>query len=199
MDQNLKITINGHNATAQVFTPFNESFVAKMKALDGIWDKPLRCWWVGISKIPNVRAAMREVFGSDDTSSAKSVTLRLTFSEDYGVFRQDATLYGKTLSHATSHNSGGTPGEDVQYLAGRAESGGSSKNWCSIVPSGSVIQLYNVPAHLLDTSTIPPMVAVEVCRIDVNRDALLKERTRLMARIEEIDKLLHEQGDTYAK
>lgn len=193
MDNNqLKITLNGHNATAQVFTPYHKAFIPKMKALGAVWDKPFRCWWINSSNIDAVREAMREVFGQDDTAGSNTLTLKLTFSEDWGIFRNDCTLFGKVLSHASSRNSGGAAGEDVTYLSGRPESGGSIKNWCSIVPAKAVIRLDNVPEVLLSAETIPPMATVEIltCPSGTNREVLLEERSRLEARLAELNALL---------
>lgn len=189
MDNTLKIIRKGENVL--VFTPYNEGFVAQMRNLKGFWDYEQQCWWLNAGKIPAIRSAMRDHFGADDTGDTETTTVWLTFRESKGSFRSDYCLLGKVLCHATSRNGGGTPGEDVYYLSGKPESGGSIKNWSSIVPAGSVIRLSNVPWALLDSLDLPPDIDIEYHGNDpVDKEALLEERARLTARIEEIDKLL---------
>lgn len=189
MDDTLKIIRKGENIL--VFTPFNEGFVEKMRKLNGFWDYEQQCWWLNARRIPAVRSAMRDFFGTDDTNGADTTTVWLTFRQSQGAFRSDYCLLGKVLCHATSRNSGGIPGEDVYFLSGKPESGGSVKNWSSIIPAGSVIRLSNVPWALLDSLVLPPNIDIEYYGNDpVDKDALMEERAKLAARIEEIDKLL---------
>lgn len=186
-----KIIVNNRNATAKVFTPYNEAFVQKIRTLDAVWDKLLRCWWISAANVDGARQAMMEVFGRDDIHDPNALTLKLTFSGDWGAFRSDCVLFGKILSRASSRSSGGFAGKDVTYLSGKPESGGSTKNWCSIVPAGAVIQLNNVPRDLLRKESVPPMATVEVLSDPrTPKEILLEEKSRLEARLAEIEALL---------
>lgn len=193
MNKELKILRKGK--FAQVYTPYNKDFVVEMQGLQGTWNRLDLCWWVHYSKIGAVRVAMRKVFGTDDISGSDTLSLKLIFSEQKGAFRSDYTLFGKTLSHATSLTSGGTAGADVRYLEKKPESGGSVKNWCSVVPAGSIIVLEDVSRDVLESTTVPDGITIEYLITTPqipDRAALLQEREQLAKRLEEIDRLLEE-------
>lgn len=99
---------------------------------------------------------------------------------------------GKVLSHATGRDSGGYPGEDVAYVKGKAESGGSRNNWVSIVPENSKIILRNVNKNIYDKYMQNPDERYEIHLIEnkVNKKQLQQEKDRLLERIAEIDELL---------
>ena len=79
-------------------------------------------------------------------------------------------------------------------VEGQPESGGSVKNWTSVVPQGSIVVLHNVPTAML-AQPLPAGVRVE--RLEnqkINRDALIAEKQRLLERIAEIDNLVAQMG-----
>lgn len=189
---NNELMIVQQNQAAKVIAPYHKDFPAKMRELKGVWDKPNQCWWVHTSRVTEVRKIMRDIFGTDDIQGADFVDLNVTFHQQEGAYRKDYTLYGKVLSHATSLTSGGICGTDVIYLEKRPESGGSIKNWCSVVPEGAVIRLYNVPRHLAEETVLPPHITMEYAQGNHIPDpkTLMAEKQDLLARIQEIDLLL---------
>ena len=84
------------------------------------------------------------------------------------------------------------PGEDVAYVKGKAESGGSRSNWISIVPENSKIILRNVNKNIYDKYMQNPDERYEIHLIKnkVNKKQLQQEKERLLERIAEIDELL---------
>lgn len=190
MDE-LKIIRRSENGL-QVFTPFDSRFPEKMRSLHGTWDKPGKCWWVAATQLGAVREAMREVFGRDDLTGKDTVSLILRFPYGDGTYKDDHKVFGKVLCHATSKSSGGTAGEDVHFLQGQPESGGSVNNWCSVIPPGSVIRLDNVRKQELDREILPKSVSMEILSAadTTGHEALIQERNALLQRIQEIDSLL---------
>lgn len=184
----LKITVE--NGTANIYTPYNAEFVAAIKKLGGAkWSREGGCWKIQESRIPEVREVMRRIYGETDQETGKRVKVRLTFSEPVFEFGADVTILGKCLAHAWGRDSGATHGDDVSYISGGPESGGSAKNWTSDVLAGSVAILYDVPEALL-SSPLPDGVEMEILEESVDRKALEEEKQRLLARLAEIDKLL---------
>ena len=188
--------INRIQDKAQVFTPYNKEFVRRIKNAGGRWDGEEKCWTVPCEAIDVVRSIMLEVFGRTDEEPLEEVKVRLTIREAISERWDDVRLLGHTLSHATGRDSGASPGNDVFYEQGRPESGGSVKNWRSVVPEGSVIVLGKVSRAMLDAAELPECVLAEVVSATgTDIQALMDERDRLMARIEEIDRLLaREEG-----
>lgn len=69
-------------------------------------------------------------------------------------------------------------------------SGGSVKNWESIVEKGSVVILSNVNKNIYEKESTEYDITVEVLETEINKQELLSEKERLLKRVAEIDKLL---------
>ena len=76
--------------------------------------------------------------------------LKITVNHEIGEFCKPVTLFGKVIYSALGRDSGMWPGENVSYIKGKAKSGGSVKNWRSVVEEGSVIILTNVNKNIFD-------------------------------------------------
>lgn len=187
----MKITIE--NGRAKVSTPYNADFVAKIKGIGGSrWEASNKCWSVPAESVDQVREIMMAVYGRTDQTTEKTCTIRLTFEKSMCEYRAPVAIYGKTIASAFGRDTGARAGDDVAFVEGKPASGGSVKNWTSIVPSGSVVVLYNVPESMLSRE-LPAGVAAEVISNEVNRDELLQEKERLLARLAEIEALLLEE------
>jgi len=192
---NIKVTIK--DGRASVFTPFNRDFVAAIKTNIGgrKWDADNKCWTVPEESLPQVRQIMREVYGETDLPDAGgSVTVKVTFKEEWSERCDDVVIFKKVLASARGRDSGARAGEDVTYLEGEPTSGGSRANWKSIVPEGCVILLRHVPKSVWDRFGGSKEFDAELVDEgkDVKRKELEEEKARLLARIAEIDKLLAE-------
>lgn len=192
---NIKVTIK--DGRASIYTPFNRDFVAAIKSNIGgrKWDSDERCWTVPEESLSEVRKIMMDVYGETDLpDTCGSVTVRVTFKDEWSVKRDDAVLFRKVLASARSRDSGARPGEDVTYLEGEPTSGGSCKNWESVVPAGSVVLLRHVPLTVWEQDKDSEYYTAEIVDEgkDVRRKELEEEKSRLLARIAEIDKLLAE-------
>ena len=185
--------IKVENGRANVKTPYNVDFVSKIKNVGGSkWEPERKCWSVPAESINQVREIMMEVYGRTDQTAEKTCTIRLTFSDALCEYRAPVTIYGKTIASAFGRDSGARVGDDVAFVDGGPTSGGSAKNWTTIVPAGSVVVLYNVPEPMLSRE-LPAGVTAEVVPDEIDRVALLQERERLLARLAEIDALLEEE------
>ena len=187
-----KITVTTEAETAYLSTPYNANFVAAIKRIGGArWDRDRRVWAIPAEAIDQAREIMRRVYGEDDRPSAEpSVSVKLTFSDRICEWRAPVTILGKTIASAWGRDSGARVGDDVAFVEGRPESGGSMKNWYSVVPAGCVVVLHNVPQAALQME-LPEGVTAEVMQpATIDRAALEAERERLLARLAEIDQLL---------
>ena len=189
------------DSKAQVYTPYNATFVHRIKNIGGAkWDAGKKCWTIPADAVDTCRDIMRDVYGRcdlQDSNTGKMLKLKLTFTEDYETQLSDVIFFGKTLCHAWGRDSGGRPGDDVAYLKGEPTSGGSAKYWCSVVPKGSVVVLSNVPERFWkeyvqndDKSDDLKVELVDEMNEMPNKGKLLEEKERLLARIDEIDKML---------
>lgn len=182
----MKIEIR--NNTAYVFTPYNPVFVKEIKTIGGAkWDGVQRCWKVPEATVDTVRKIMMEVYGETDLpDGGEKVTVRVKFNEMETGHRGPVVVFGKTVASAFGRDSGARVGDDVVFIEGAPESGGSAKNWSTVIPEGCVVEIRNVPTAALDDSY--EYEIVEEKKID--RTALEEEKAKLLKRLAEIEALL---------
>lgn len=190
-----KITIA--KGAAQVKTPYNADFVSKIRMVGGAkWDAEKRRWTVPESAVPAVREIMRDVYGRDDLVEGETVSVRLAFAETIEKTTTSVIIMGHTISRAYGRDSGANPGDGVSFVQGECFSGGSARNWTSGVKGGSVVIVDKVPVSLYEREKdqLPRGVTCEIVKNDypTSRIQLEEEKSRLLARIAEIDKMLAE-------
>ena len=191
---NIKVTIK--DGRASVFTPFNHDFVNAIRNVGGRkWDSENKCWTVPEEALTQVRQIMMDVYGETDLpNTCGSVTVKVAFKEEYSERRDDVVIFKKVIASARGRDSGARPGDDVTFLEGEPTSGGSMKNWESVVPAGAVVLLRHVPLSVWEQDKDSEYYTAEIVDEgkDVKRKELEEEKARLLARIAEIDKELAE-------
>lgn len=186
----LNYRIDVESGKAIVTSPYNPEFVKKVKLMGGKWDAGKRVWKVDEGLIEDVRSVMREVYGRDDRGELSGTcTVVVSFDEGVIRYRSPVTIFGRVIASAYGRDSGARVGEGCAFLDGRPESGGSMKNWYTVVPDGSRVKITGVPKCLLSES-LPDGVSFTVVDDEINREALLEEKENLLKRLKEIDRLL---------
>ena len=175
---------------AHIYTPYNPEFVRRVKLAGGHWSPTSKCWCVEADGVDSIRAIMREVYGRDDSVQTDLVTVRVTVSKELIEWHKSVVLMGRSVATATGRDSGARGGDGVYYLSGEPHSGGSVKNWTTVVPAGSVIEMHNVPRALVLDDPEGRYTVEILDKAPVNKIALTEEREKLLARIAEIDALL---------
>lgn len=184
------IKVKVYDGKAAIHSPYNGSFVSKIKLLGAKWFADGRCWVIDESALEDARAVMREVYGQDDRPVTECVDVILHFDEDIKGYRSGVEVLGRTIATAFGRDSGAKVGEGVMFLQGQPKSGGSVKNWDTIVPAGCVVKLPKIPKALTETPTLPDGVRMEVAENKSSKYELAEEREKLLARLAEIDQLL---------
>ena len=192
----IKIVAAGNGRSA-VYTPYHKDFVSRVKLMQGRWDADERCWTVPDCCLEDVRQAMRDIYGRDDSPVSETVDVTLRFLSEVSEPRNAVCLLGRMIAQAYGRDSGAKTGSGVAFLEGEPKSGGSAKNWDTIVPEGCVVKLYDVPAAAFESGKCQLPKGVEIIQAvsRVDRDALLQEKESLLARLEEIDQLLAEEKE----
>ena len=152
-----------------------------------------KCWTIDESNLDAARVIMKEIYGYADNEINEKVTLKIHVKESVSKKHGDVILFGKILSHATGRDSGARSGSDVAYIHGSAYSGGSAKNWESVVSEDSEILLHNVNKNLYEEYLENPQeeYEIEVVTDSIDSAALKQEKELLLKRIKEIDHLLN--------
>lgn len=112
---------------------FNEWLVTECRNLGGIWDREENAWI--FSKI--VDDKVEEL---DAIWNSESVSVELTAKERISVTTDSVSCYGYIIAKAMGRDSGSKLGEEVCLISGSITSGGSVKNWSSVVTEGTVLR-----------------------------------------------------------
>lgn len=189
----MKITNLGNGKLA-VDSPYNPVFVKRIKKAGGKWNASNRTWEVDERSIDTVRSIMREVYGQDDLPQ-ELVTVKVTIGDkSLNEWRAPVVLFGRIIASARGRDSGARPGEGVCFEKGGCDSGGSMKNWYTIVSAGSEITIYDVPRLAVEQKLgwKDEYGTFEVIENGDPLAALRAEKEALLKRLAEIEELLNE-------
>lgn len=180
------------NGLAQVYTPYNKDFVAKIKTIGGAkWNGWEKCWTVPESEINTVRRFMLEVYGeTDQAEEGERFTVQVTFNAEESETCDGINLFGRQIARAFGRDTGARMGDDATLISGKITSGGSAKNWRTIVEAGTVVKVRNVPRAALAIPTEYDITVEIMEEAEIDWLAILAEREKLVARLAEIDKML---------
>jgi hypothetical protein len=142
-------------------TNFNESLllvnieycpqaIRKIKNLgQATWDKTMKGWLVSKAYEVELKDILLEYYGTDGSFSDKRVNIELVTNQYIKMSQKPVLFSGKTLAQAFHRDSGARVGQNVALIEGSINSGGSSKNWETIVEKGSRFKLMHVNEQLL--------------------------------------------------
>ena len=182
----MKIEIRGN--AAYLFTPYNPTFVKKIKAIGGAkWDGSERCWKIPASAVNTARSIMMDVYGETDLpDDGEKVTVRVSFPNGEAECRAPIVVFGRVIASAFGRDSGAKVGDGVVFIKGAPKSGGSRNNWDTIIPDGSIVEIRNVPKAALNDKYEYEIVEEKT----IDRAMLEAEKAKLLNRLAEIEALL---------
>ena len=193
----MQIEITNSYGVLSVRSPYHAGFVAGARNLSGRFSAG--AWSFDPRVEADVRKLCQRCYGTDGTTPADVVTLRVAFGDDeFSVLAMPIEVGGRTIARAFGRDSGAKTGEGVIVDAGGFSSGGSVKNWRTVARAGTVVRILDMPR-----ATAEELCATEHeyyrCEIvadtappAIDRDALVAERARLQARLAEIAAVLGE-------
>ena len=190
------ISITRSGSDISVASPFHPAFVRRAKELGGKWDAAAKVWTFDARDEDDVRALCCEVYGTDG-SPVKLVDVRITYRHAASGDRSAIYSCGREIARAWGRDSGAKLGEGVKLVEGRVRSGGSAKNWETVIDAGSVLVLRDVPEPIAlrrvcdKEDRLVEILPSAAATVDV--PALQAEREKLVARMAEIDAILSTQ------
>ena len=190
----IKVEMKGNKA--YIKSPYNANFVSRIKLMGGKWNMDSRRWEIKADALGAAREIMMDIYGeTDQEPAAETVTLVIEFSKDVIGRCEPISIAGKTIARAFGRDSGAKIGDDAAFISGEPRSDGSARNWTTVIPAGCVVEVYNVPKSKADefVSASDPRYTIHIKGdVKVDREALMKEREALLARLAEINKILGE-------
>lgn len=128
---------------------YNSDLVEQCKSLGGKWDSEEKCWV--FSDI--VADKVEEL---DDLYNSELISIEITNvcnwngkPDTIGEHTGPVYFLGYMLARARGRDSGAELGDNISLIRGGVRSGGSMKNWYTIIEEESVLRL-KVPKKLLD-------------------------------------------------
>ena len=178
-----------------ILAPYSKKFITRIKGLGGKWANPT--WLVPLENEQYVRNLLVELFGTDGTET-DLVSVEVRLPEGLSQLQGPIFLFGKLIASARGRDSGATVERDVALLEGEARSGGSVKNWDTVLTTPTTLVIRNVPRVAVerklnwDDSFGSFDILVEQTALD--RNSLIEKKERLLQQIADIDRQLTEVG-----
>lgn len=119
---------------------YNQMLVEECRKLNGRWDKESQAW-VFSSLLQDKVEELDDVFNSE-LINIEMTTLSAISIENDALF-----AFGIPICRARDRDSGAKVCDGVALVAGQISSGGSRKNWCTEVESGTRFR-FKVPQKL---------------------------------------------------
>lgn len=171
-----------------VQSPYNVDFVYDLKQSISAkrFDRESRSWIVPSDARDVIESLLTTHYGWQPDNS-DLVTVHLVATEEISALHDSVRCAGYPIARATGRDSDARVCEGVTLLSGVIISGGSVKNWRTIVRAGAS---FRVKLHESSVSKIEKCWKYEIIEEKSDREKLEEERARLVARIDEIDRLL---------
>lgn len=179
------ITTTGNTIT--VTSPYHPDFSPAARNLGGRWNPATKTWSFDTRDETAVRELCTDLFGTDGSTPAATVTVRLCLDRWMRLRTDSIYFAGRRVAHRASRDSRVQLGDGVILVQGGfPASGGSVKNVDLCPQESTVLEIRDVPAGHSDLKDDDATIVDTT----LDRDALRAERERLVARLAEIDALL---------
>lgn len=166
----IQITTSGGRLTVKA--PFHPAFPKQARNLDGNFDRQTETWVFDPRDEQRVRDLLMQIYGTDGTAGAETVTARVDLHQAIGQRRIDEFwLFGRRIASRRERDAPVRLGEGVVLLSGGFPSSGGSRANVDLEPQdGTVVEVRDVPAGHADLDD------EEVTVVDDATEALRAER-----------------------
>ena len=179
-----------------VASPYNPDLPSSARKLGGKWDGSTKLWTFDIRDEARVEELYRNIYGEWDSDIDIPIcTVKVTATSEIYEGRGGIFICGRQVARATGRDSGARLGTGVVILKGiGAVSGGSVKNWATIIREDSIFEIRDVPVEMAkkEMDNPDPDYTVEIVGdTNIDKELLIAEKAKLLTRIEEIDNILN--------
>lgn len=143
--------------TLHVVTPFHPEFPARARKLSGKYHRDPPHWLFDRRQEKRVRELCRDIFGSDGTPGEPTVCIRLQCVRAIEQSQMSVFFAGRMIARAFGRDSGVRLGPKVVSVGGEDDheqvtSGGSQKNWKTLIQPGAELEVYDLPEAALPSA-----------------------------------------------
>lgn len=182
------------NNKIEIYTPYNREFVSKVKKISSAkWSYNKGCWEMDKIEIGVVRKFMMDCYGENDIEFAEKVDVKVKFLQTVEVYYKGIELFGRTIAYAFGRDSGAKLGDKVTCLDGEYRSGGSMKNWKTIIDEGAEFIIRDVAKNTI-TEYDKEIFKIEIIeKSNSNEDKIVEleeQKKELQKKIKKINEQL---------
>ncbi len=153
------------NGIIEVVTPYNKEFVSKARNLRGKWDKSKSAWIFDDSIEEYVKQVLIECYGTTGEEPVQTCSLLIKDYTSHG-YKMEVELFGRTIAKAFGRDSGAKLGDNIIWISGTYESGGSVKNWSTDVEKAT-FEIQNFPIPRTEFDDIKQAIEEGWCEIKI--------------------------------
>ncbi|MGE8130077.1 hypothetical protein ACQKQD_24155 [Methylobacterium sp. NPDC080182] len=158
----MAIQITKSGTDVLIRTPHaNSNFNKRVKDMGGCWEAP--AWRVDARNEALVRAALKRSYGGDGDGEPDTVSLQCRVEKD--AWHGPVEVAGRVIARAFGRDSGAKLGEGVVRLSGTVRSGGSMKNWETVVDA--VVVIHDCPRKVAEKAMADGYTGVTEARLYV--------------------------------
>ena len=158
------------DAQILVITPYLARVSTYLKNLGNAkWDASQQGWLIDADFENDISQKLIKTFGSDGSTEVETVSAYITFTENKIEKRKPIGVAGLVFARANGRDGGATTGEGVALLEGEISSGGSAKNWESIVKEGAKFKVTKLIKTL-----IKDLEKVDGIELEIINESMIK-------------------------
>lgn len=188
----MTVEIEFKNNQMYVHTPYNREFISESHMYNGKFNASEKAWVFDVRDEQNIRQVLFKIFGTDG-SPAELCTARITVVRELEAENESIILGGRVIARATDRDSGARPGDGIVFINKKPQSGGSVKYWKTIIEPGTVFEIRDIPAAVVEMLRNNDRLETELVN-DTSASVSETERkiAALTAQREQIDQQIRE-------
>ena len=186
------IQLTKTNGKIAITSPYSAAYVRDIKQIGGKWNPTSKTWTVDERDEDRLNTVLAQHFGwNPEQGEGELVTFRITLT-GRNAYTREYTIAGRRIAYRAYRDSAPILADGVVIVEGNFTSSGGSKAGPMLfdakTPQGKAVTLEvrDFPKGALEAAGI----AYELVTTGIDREALEAEKTRLLARLAEIDALL---------
>ena len=186
----MNVKIETNEKIISVTADYNHEFVKVARNMGGEWNSP--SWVFDIRDEDLVRSTCLKIYGTDGVNT-DLVDVQITLNDFNAKKCAPIVIFGKTVARAFGRDSGAKIGTGIVIKSGKFSSGGSAKNWLTVVENGTSFIMRDVSRSLVESNmekSIQAEIISETETTGMDTEALKAEKEKLVARLSEIENLL---------
>ncbi|HHT0027483.1 hypothetical protein GW952_08940 [Klebsiella michiganensis] len=174
------------------YTPFNRDFIDEAKMIGGRFNSDEKAWAFDPRYENELKKILIKIFGTDG-SSVSNVTVRVTVLNDISEYNAPIIIAGREIAHASGRDSGAKPGTGIIFIERKPQSGGSVKNWTTVLKAGTIFDIQDLPETALHMLSEVDRISYEIQSepedpyiINAKIEELIKQRDDITSQIENL-------------